>query len=57
MHGNIWEWTSDNDNGTRVLRGGGFNAVAQLAASAYRVALKPEMKGEAAGFRLVQESK
>jgi hypothetical protein len=40
-----------------VVRGGGFNAGAQLAASAYRTALKPEMKGEAAGFQLIQEMK
>jgi formylglycine-generating enzyme required for sulfatase activity len=57
MHGNVWEWTSDNDLGMRVVRGGGFNAGAQLAASAYRGVLKPEMKGEAAGFRLIQETK
>jgi formylglycine-generating enzyme required for sulfatase activity len=57
MHGNIWEWTFDNDNGTRVLRGGGFNAAAELSASAFRVTAKPEMVGEAAGFRLIQEPK
>lgn len=57
MHGNIWEWTSDDIRGLRPLRGGGFNFMADGASSAFRVVQKPEMKGEATGFRLVQEAK
>ena len=57
MHGNIWEWTSEGSNDGRILRGGGFNASALAASSAYRVLAKPEMTGPAAGFRLVQEPK
>ena len=57
MHGNIWEWTSEAEQGLRVVRGGGFNFEAKGASSAFRLAIKPEMKGEALGFRLVQEPK
>lgn len=57
MHGNIWEWTSDDIDGLRALRGGGFNFVAEGASSAFRVVQKAEAKGEATGFRLVQEAK
>ncbi|NEP19324.1 MAG: SUMF1/EgtB/PvdO family nonheme iron enzyme, partial [Leptolyngbya sp. SIO4C1] len=55
MHGNIWEWTVDDFDGLRSLRGGGFNFTAEGACSAFRVVQKPETKSEAAGFRLVQE--
>ena len=55
MHGNIWEWTSESEQGLRVVRGGGFNFEAKGSASAFRLAIKPEMRGEALGFRLVQE--
>lgn len=57
MHGNVWEWTADNCNGLRALRGGGFNFMAEGASSAFRVEQKPEVKGEATGFRLIQEPK
>jgi formylglycine-generating enzyme required for sulfatase activity len=57
MHGNIWEWTSEADGGARVVRGGGFNFEAKGAASAFRLALNPQTKGPALGFRLVQEPK
>jgi formylglycine-generating enzyme required for sulfatase activity len=55
MHGNVWEWTSENHGGLKVARGGGFNFMAIGASSAFRVFQKPELKGEALGFRLVQE--
>lgn len=55
MHGNIWEWTSTGGRTERVVRGGGFNAEAKAASSAYRLELKVENQGEALGFRLVQE--
>jgi formylglycine-generating enzyme required for sulfatase activity len=55
MHGNVWEWTADDVDGLRALRGGGFNFMAEGACSAFRVVQKPEVKGEAVGFRLVQE--
>jgi formylglycine-generating enzyme required for sulfatase activity len=57
MHGNIWEWTSEADQTSQVVHGGGFNAPAIAASSAYRLAIKRETKTEALGFRLVQESK
>lgn len=57
MHGNIWEWTSEGDASTQVVHGGGFNAEAKAAASAYRLDIKPETQTEALGFRLVQEPK
>jgi formylglycine-generating enzyme required for sulfatase activity len=59
MHGNIWEWTADNVDGLglRSLRGGGFNFSGEGACSAFRVVHKAEVKGEATGFRLVQEKR
>ena len=54
MHGNVWEWINDDKDGLRPLRGGGFNFYAEGATSAFRVEQKPEVKGEAAGFRLVK---
>jgi formylglycine-generating enzyme required for sulfatase activity len=57
MHGNIWEWTAESEHGLRILRGGGFNFSGAGATSAFRVVQKPEVKGEAAGFRLVQETR
>jgi len=57
MHGNVWEWTSESQSGLRIVRGGGFNFMALGASSAFRVFQKPELKGEALGFRLVQEPK
>jgi formylglycine-generating enzyme required for sulfatase activity len=56
MHGNIWEWTSESDEG-RVVRGGGFNFAAVGASSAFRLKMNPTSKGVALGFRLVQEPK
>lgn len=57
MHGNVWEWTSDNTDGLPPLRGGGFNFIAEGASSAFRVLAKPDFTSEAVGFRLVQEPK
>ncbi len=57
MHGNVWEWTYDNIDGLRPLRGGGFNFNAEGASSAFRVPAKPDFTSEAVGFRLVQEPK
>lgn len=57
MHGNVWEWTGDDVDGLRALRGGGFNFMAEGASSAFRVVQKPEVTGEAVGFRLVQEQR
>jgi formylglycine-generating enzyme required for sulfatase activity len=57
MHGNIWEWIADDEGGLRPMHGGGFNFAAEGACSAFRVVQKPEVKGEAAGFRLVQEKR
>jgi formylglycine-generating enzyme required for sulfatase activity len=57
MHGNVWEWTSELDEGGRVVHGGGFNYEAVGASSAYRLTKNPTDKGVALGFRLVQESK
>jgi formylglycine-generating enzyme required for sulfatase activity len=55
MHGNIWEWMFDMEQGLRPLRGGGFDFSAEGASSAFRVVQKADVKTEAAGFRLVQE--
>ncbi|MEL6657462.1 MAG: SUMF1/EgtB/PvdO family nonheme iron enzyme [Bacteroidota bacterium] len=57
MHGNVWEWLSDDRDGLRPLRGGGFNFKALGACSAFRVENKPEMSGEATGFRLIREKR
>lgn len=57
MHGNVWEWLLDHDGVSYVVHGGGFNASAIAASSAYRIAMKPETKGVALGFRLIQERK
>jgi len=57
MHGNIWEWTADDVDGMKPVRGGGFDFGAEGASSAYRAKYKPEVKGEVIGFRLVQEQR
>jgi formylglycine-generating enzyme required for sulfatase activity len=55
MHGNIWEWTAESDQGSRVVRGGGFNFKAEGASSAFRLTMNPVTKSVALGFRFVQE--
>jgi formylglycine-generating enzyme required for sulfatase activity len=57
MHGNIWEWTAEAEQGERVVRGGGFNFEAKGARSAFHLTMNPLTKGVALGFRLVQEQR
>ena len=57
MHGNIWEWTNNGENnGMRVLRGGGFNFSAEGSRSAFRALYNRATKGAVIGFRLVRET-
>lgn len=59
MHGNVWEWTSDNYvatgsgsyNSSGIVRGGSWNDRPSLLRSANRVALDSEKSSATVGFR------
>ena len=57
VHGNVWEWTADLDDGgpRRVIRGGRWAAGASSAAAAYRRAIDPSSRGSDVGFRLARK--
>ena len=70
MHGNVWEWCSDqyrlydnniidvsdlDVNECRVIRGGSWLNTLRNCRSATRMAIKPETKGNTIGFRVVLE--
>jgi len=71
MHGNVWEWTSDDfcpypegptDAGARacggalkVIRGGSWYFAADSARCALRCTHRPEDRGFSLGFRVVRE--
>jgi formylglycine-generating enzyme required for sulfatase activity/TPR repeat protein len=70
MHGNVWEWvwdgmaayphglaidpTGPDDGSERVLRGGGWNSVAQFCRSAVRFGVDPGSRFSDLGFRLAK---
>ena len=70
MHGNVyewcWDWYGDYPGGTktnpvgvssgsgRVIRGGGWNASAQIVRSAYRGHPSPYVRGRFLGFRVLR---
>lgn len=70
MHGNVWEWCSDEydvnleetkvlnagtlQNG-RVIRGGGWDDFPETCRSANRHSLMPESRESDLGFRLIVE--
>ena len=56
MSGNAWEWTDSlyrEDSSRRVLRGGSWNANANLARAAFRNYFQPTGRSSYAGFRVV----
>ena len=52
MLGNVWEWTSDEDNGCRVLRGGSFLNGTGGCRSAIRYGDDPGSRYVNIGFRV-----
>ena len=58
MAGNVWEWTlSDYDANTKVLRGGSWNIVRDLARCAYRFWGYPVGRNDVVGFRCARTRK
>jgi hypothetical protein len=55
-HGNVWEWTTSNNQEDRVFRGGGWNSSAQYLCSSYRYSFDPRGRYSSLGFRLVRQS-
>lgn len=51
--GNVWEWCADDDNGKRVMRGGGFLDKATRVAPGSRLAERPDYRSRDLGFRFV----
>ena len=65
MHGNVWEWTSDNycpysagqtcNSEYKVIRGGSWYFGADIARCALRYTHRPQDSGFSLGFRVVAE--
>ncbi len=72
MHGNVWEWTSDEicaypsppvvdprgvcGSGLKVIRGGSWHFTADSARCALRYTHRPQDRGFSLGFRVVREA-
>jgi len=57
MHGNVWEWCEDwydEEEKKKVLRGGSWNYVANIARSACRGSWTPTGRSVDGGFRLLR---
>lgn len=54
MLGNVWEWTSTESGSNRVVRGGGWNNIAQNVRSAIRYYDSSGYHYNVVGFRLVR---
>ncbi len=54
MHGNVWEWVSNQSNGLHVYRGGSWGDNYLLCQSSSRGEAKPDLHVSGIGFRLVQ---
>lgn len=50
--GNVWEWTSSTDGGSRVLRGGSWSDISRLVRSGDRSGVTLGHRGSNVGFRL-----
>ena len=57
MQGNVWEWTSTADGGSRVYRGGGWLDSAGFCESSYRCWGSPSDRSINLGFRLCASGK
>ena len=59
MHGNVWEWCQDLQDGDAVMRGGGYDSHADNLRSARRRLINPHKSGSrpAFGFRVVRSHK
>ena len=56
MHGNVWEWCSDEEGSRRVYRGGGWYRGAALCRTASRSRSGPSFRSNFIGFRLALSS-
>ena len=56
MHGNVWEWCSDADGSSRVIRGGSWFYEAARCRTALRFRLDPTYRISFMGFRLALSS-
>ncbi|MEM7248235.1 MAG: SUMF1/EgtB/PvdO family nonheme iron enzyme [Acidobacteriota bacterium] len=52
MHGNVWEWCSDEMGSSRVIRGGSWDNSARHCRAAYRLRDHPGYRWRSLGFRL-----
>jgi formylglycine-generating enzyme required for sulfatase activity len=52
MAGNVWEWTSTDDGGYRVVRGGGWNVSDYYCSVSSRGSNSPDSTGWDVGFRV-----
>ena len=53
MAGNVWEWTAAEEGGVRVLRGGSWGDIQDLARCSFRLRYVPDLSSYRVGFRLV----
>lgn len=56
MHGNVWEWTSTEEETDRVTKGGGWNGDAGRCESSNRNRFFPSHRFAFLGFRLVRRT-
>lgn len=54
VHGNVWEWCEDEDNGRRVLRGGCWDSSPGRLRAACRDRVRPQYRDSAMGFRVAR---
>ena len=55
MSGNVWEMTSDTQDGNRILVGGGFNSTASQCETNSIFLYAPTSLGDNVGFRLIRK--
>lgn len=53
MHGNVWEWCSDQKNDSRYRRGGSWIVASKSCRSASRDIVKAGVRNYSSGFRIV----